>query len=157
MNIRTIKRDQITYKGHRVIIDTAELSAGRFESMAFYSVSGQELSSTTATTQTEALAAHADLLARYTGQPVPGQYTMYDWHNDRDFSALPGQEISEEVFDEWRDCLPPLRIPRSAGCCGFLCSEPARHDSAGPLYHAFGSRSGRFYYLGLMHAEGEDQ
>lgn len=152
MNTRTIKRDQITYNGRLVIIDTAELSAGRFESMAFYSASGQELSSTTATTQAEALAAHADLLARYTGQ-----YTMDDWRNDRDFSALPGQEISEEVFDEWRDCLPPLRIPRSAGCCGFLCSEPARHDSAGALYHAFGSRSGRFYYLGLMHEEGVDQ
>ena len=157
MNTRTIKRDQITYNGRLVIIDTAELPAGRFESMAMYSASGQELSSITTTTQAEALAAHADLLARYTGQPVPGQYTMDDWRNDRDFSAFPGQEISEEVFDEWGDCLPPLRIPRSAGCCGFLCSEPARHDFAGPLYHAFGSRSGRFYYLGLMHEEGEDQ
>lgn len=157
MNTRTIKRDQITYNGRLVIIDTAELSAGRFESMALYSASGQELSSTTATTQAEALAAHADLLARYTGQPVPGQYTMDDWRNDRDFSALPGQEISEEIFDEWLDCLPPLSIPRSAEYCGFLCSEPVRHDSAGALYHAFGSKSGRFYYLGLMHAEGEEQ
>ena len=156
MSIRTIKRDHIPYKGRPVIIDTAELAPGQFETVAMYS-GGHNLSTITTKDQAAALAAHANLLARYTGQPVPGQYTMEDWSRDRDFSALPGQEISEEVFDEWLDCLPPLSIPRSAGCCGFLCSEPVRHDSAGALYHAFGSSNGRFYYLGLMHAEGEEQ
>lgn len=99
---------------------------------------------------------HAERKVRL-GAFFPGQYTMEDWRRDRDFSAAVGQEISEEVFDEWLCCLPPLSIPRSAGCCGFLCSEPVRHDSAGALYRAFGSSNGRFYYLGLMHAEREEQ
>ena len=88
MNIRTIKRNHITYKGRPVIIDTAELAPGEFETMAMYS-GGHELSTITTTDETAALAAHADLLARYTGQPAPGQYTMEDSVRNRHFPPPP--------------------------------------------------------------------
>lgn len=53
MSIRTIKRDHIPYKGRPVIIDTAELAPGQFETVAMYS-GGHDLS--TITTKDQAAA-----------------------------------------------------------------------------------------------------
>lgn len=35
------------------------------------------------------------------------QYTMEDWKRDRTFKAQPGQEVSQEVFDQMLNSMPP--------------------------------------------------
>lgn len=34
-------------------------------------------------------------------------YTMEDWKRDRTFKAQPGQEVSQEVFDQMLNSMPP--------------------------------------------------
>lgn len=34
-------------------------------------------------------------------------YTMEQWNLDKEFKAQIGQEVSDEVFEEMRDCVPP--------------------------------------------------
>lgn len=145
--MKSIAKNEITQpSGRKVLVSTAELPEGIYETMALLA-DGDELEQIRTTTRVDALQAHSELVSRISGQPVPGMYTMADWHRDGDFSAYPGQEISEEVFDEFLNVLPPLHLPRSAGCCGFMCSEPVRHDQNGALYNAFGHTGARYYYL----------
>lgn len=55
-------------------------------------------------------------------------------------------EISEEVYDEFLGCVPPIMTPT-----GFCNSEPFCHNSAGmPMYNTFMRDRGCFYYLGIM-------
>lgn len=79
-------------------------------------------------------------------------YTREDWQRDRVFSARPGQLISEEIYDDMLNCMPPYHLPeetRGMVSAGFLMGEPAASDQRGALYHAFGSKSGKHIYLGL--------
>lgn len=79
-------------------------------------------------------------------------YTSEDWRNDKTFKAKAGQEITEEVYEEMFNVLPPLHLKNSCGCeVGFRVSEPYEHDDNGKaLYMAFGKRNGKYYYLGLQ-------
>ena len=80
-----------------------------------------------------------------------GVYTMDDWYRDRKFSAVPGQEVSAEVYEENQFNGAPRRIPMSLldryGCVrgyltGMVCADPE-------LYNAFGETpDGRYLYLG---------
>lgn len=79
------------------------------------------------------------------------KYTREDWQRDRDFKAVAGQEIDEEIYNEMFNVLPPLRLPHNEYCAaGFRVSEPYTHRDGKPLYMAFGNRGGKYYYLGLM-------
>lgn len=81
-------------------------------------------------------------------------YTRKDWQRDRVFSARPGQLITEEIYDDMLNCMPPYHLPeetRGMVSAGFLMGEPAASDQRGALYHAFGSKSGKHIYLGLYH------
>lgn len=86
-------------------------------------------------------------------------YTMEQWEADRTFSASPGQEVTEEIYNEMMNCIPPLRIPRSYALdrgffAGFLMGEPHESGKDGKaLYLAFGNRGNKYYYLGLAPAE----
>lgn len=89
--------------------------------------------------------------------PVPDHpYTNDDWHRDGQFSAAAGQEVTEEIYNDMLDVLPPFDLPRcnrTDGCtCGFLVSEPICHDyhTGKGMYNAFGKRGGKYYYLGLL-------
>lgn len=92
-------------------------------------------------------------------------YTMADWQRDGTFNAAPGQEITEDIYNEMQNTVPPkairketarqaweqYRIPVHAG---FLMGEPTSTDEQGrELYRAFGSndygRGRHCYYLGL--------
>lgn len=91
-------------------------------------------------------------------------YTMEKWQQDRSFSAEPGQEITEDVYNEMLNCMPPKTLPRGKAeqalqdyripvHAGFLMGEPHSASKDGQLYLAFGmndyGKGKHYYYLGL--------
>ena len=91
-------------------------------------------------------------------------YTMEQWAADRAFKAEPGQEVSEEVYNELFNAMPPLHLPRQAAAdsgrgivAGFLMGESHSTNASGKeLYLAFGSThygKRKYYYLGLYPEE----
>lgn len=78
-------------------------------------------------------------------------YTREQWAADITFSAEPGQEITEEIYSEMLNVMPPQRLKKAHGCtAGFRTTEPYCHKNGKPLYMAFGKRGGKYYYLGLQ-------
>lgn len=79
-------------------------------------------------------------------------YTTKDWEKDISFNAQPGQEIEANIYYEMRDVMPICPLRRKAYGCkdGFLSLEPAGHVNGLPVFMAFGTKNGRFYYLGLQ-------
>lgn len=100
-------------------------------------------------------------------------YTMEEWEKDGSFKAEPGQQISEEIYNQMLNCMPPKSIPRGKAAqalqdynipvhAGFLMGEPHSHNEKGKaLYLAFGKndfgsgtrREPKYFYLGLSVAE----
>lgn len=91
-------------------------------------------------------------------------YTMENWKSDRTFNAEPGQEISEDIYNEMLNCMPPKTLPRDKAAqaleayripvhAGFLMGEPHSDSKDGNLYLAFGmndyGKGKHYYYLGL--------
>lgn len=91
-------------------------------------------------------------------------YTMEQWTADREFRADPGQEITEDVYNEMLNAMPPATLPREKAeqalqdykvpvHAGFLMGEPTTASKDGPLYRAFGmnnyGKGAHYYYLGL--------
>lgn len=91
-------------------------------------------------------------------------YDMNQWTKDGSFKAAPGQEITEEIYNEMFNCMPPRYLSSNEAakafnahgisiCAGFLMGEPHSIDKDGLLFLAFGmnhSKEGkRYYYLGL--------
>lgn len=78
-------------------------------------------------------------------------YTAEAWANDGTFKAAPGQEITEEIYNQMLNCLPPKTLPRSKAeqalqdysipiRAGFMMGEPYSTGRDGrELYLAFGS------------------
>lgn len=88
--------------------------------------------------------------------PVPDHpYTREQWEQDENFSAVAGQEIDEEIYDQMLNVLPPLNLPhceRTKGySAGFMVGEQDCSDHTGRGYYsAFGKRDGKYYYIGLL-------
>lgn len=40
-------------------------------------------------------------------------YTNEQWESDNSFKVVPGQEITEQIYDDMLNCLPPKSLPRS--------------------------------------------
>ena len=89
--------------------------------------------------------------------PIPDSvYTREDWHRDREFNPVPGQEIEGEIYEDMYDCMMPYRLP----CCkrtqgydaGFLMGEPNTSEigTGRQLYIALGKSGNRYYYIGLL-------
>lgn len=111
------------------------------------------------------LTAHNYHTARRAIEAMQRVYSMQDWKTDRDFKAEPGQEITEDVYNEMLNCMPPQAIPQGKARqalreynvpvhAGFLMGEPHSTDTDGtPLYRAFGmndyGKGKHYYYLGL--------
>ena len=91
-------------------------------------------------------------------------YTMAQWQADREFKATPGQEITEDVYNNMLNALPPKDIPTEKARqalrdynipvhAGFLMGEPHSSDKHGQYYLAFGmndyGKGKHYYYLGL--------
>lgn len=80
-------------------------------------------------------------------------YTNDDWELDGTFSADPGQEIEESIYEYFFNCMPPLYLSTedSAGYDGgFLMGEMYDYKD-GPLHMAFGRKDKKCYYIGLKH------
>lgn len=78
-------------------------------------------------------------------------YTMQDWAKDGTFSAVKGQEVSEDIYNEFYNMMPIQRLKEAHGCtAGFRTTEPYSHESGKAVYMAFGKRDGKYYYLGLQ-------
>lgn len=80
-------------------------------------------------------------------------YTREDWHRDRSFGAVAGQEVEEEIYEEMFDLLPPLSLPVRRETVGydegFCVSEPHSTDEKGrETYSAFAKKNGHCYFLG---------
>ena len=95
--------------------------------------------------------------------PVPDKvYDGDDWERHGQFGAVPGQEVTEDIYEEMFNVLPILSLPRCGIArqydCGWMVSEPATHDpqTGRSLYSAFGKRGGRFYYIGLLPRKVDD-
>ena len=97
-------------------------------------------------------------------------YTKESWELDGSFSADVGQEISEEIYNDMLNCMPPYSLPRAKAeyalstlkipvHAGFLMGEPHSCDKGGQLYLAFGmndyGKGKHYYYLGLAHKQPE--
>lgn len=63
--ITTVKHEEYTLKGRRVILDTAELFPSNYETMLLYASRGQEIAVMRATTEAEALRHFAAIRATY--------------------------------------------------------------------------------------------
>ena len=78
-------------------------------------------------------------------------YTWKKWKNDGEFKAVPGQEISAEVYDIMRRCAEPLLItpPELVGMEEeFMMGQETGNVDGKPLRMAFGRKGKHFYYLG---------
>lgn len=91
-------------------------------------------------------------------------YTMEHWKADRTFNAEPGQEITEDIYEEMFNCMPPAKLSREAientdipVHAGFMMGEPHSCDRDGQLFLAFGmndyGQKKRYYYLGAAHKD----
>lgn len=88
-------------------------------------------------------------------------YDKEKWEKDRTFSAKPGQQISEDIYDEMFNCMPPKHLSAEAEekadsiglyvSAGFMMGEPHSSDNHGSLFMAFGKSGGNYHYLGLAH------
>ena len=92
-------------------------------------------------------------------------YSMEQWKQDGNFKAEPGQEITEAVYDEMLNCMPPRSLPQNKARqvlreydlpihAGFLMGEPYSTGKHGETYYlSFGmndyGKGKHFYYLGL--------
>ena len=103
---KSIRREEYAYKGRRVILDTAELSPGKYETMLFRRSDGEEIDSSTATTEVEALEQYAAIRAAHLPdserpEPVPvqlsGKYAKL--RDDVRKAAQIGLEAASRVDD----------------------------------------------------------
>lgn len=89
--------------------------------------------------------------------PVPDcPYTNDDWSRDVSFAAVPGQEVTEQIYEYMLNVMPPIRLPRcertEGFTAGFMMGEAASTDleTGKTLYSAFGKRDGCFFFIGLL-------
>ena len=142
------------YNGRRIIIDAAEIATNLFEVVAIRP-NGDEVEEHTTDSLKNAEAIYNAMVQYHTTGTAHGMYTREDWAKDGSFSAKPGQEIHPEVFEELRNGVPPLSLPRSlrkVGFSGFLMGEPYSCNEKGPVYMAFIRANGHFFYYGLVNA-----
>ena len=70
-------------------------------------------------------------------------------------TAKRGTEITEEIYDDFLNCMPPISLRGGQDCdCGFQMSEPYCHRTDTrtgqfrALFPTFVKRGGRCYYEG---------
>ncbi len=63
----------------------------------------------------------------------PDVYTMDTWNNDKTFKANPGQNVSDKVYDQLLNDMPPEYYKD-----GYMQpGEPVSHNKGVPQYHTF--------------------
>lgn len=133
MNTKSIRHEEYTYQGRRVILDAALLAPGQYETMLLYRSSGVEIASYTDRTEAEALrhfdairAAHLPDREREPEvvRPLAGRYAKL--RDDLRAALAVGLEAAAGVEDGGTSChdAPALRLPRwNAGMVERACKE----------------------------------
>lgn len=74
-------------------------------------------------------------------------------------TAQRGQEITEEVYNNFLNCMPPIGLQGGQGwCAGFQTGEPYCHRTDSrtgkwrPMFATFTTRAGRYFYQGVNFA-----
>lgn len=96
-------------------------------------------------------------------------YTMEQWDKDGTFEAIPGQQITREVYEKMRTVISPLELPADIADyaleqlnipvhSGFLMGNSVNLDSEGnQLYLAFGmndyGKGLKYFFLGKSRKE----
>lgn len=90
-------------------------------------------------------------------------YTLEAWKRSGTFAAVPGQEITLDVYEEMRGTVPPKPIDRqdlerwNAGS-GFCMGKPYTTGPNGqPLFLAFIRKEGKAYFIGLAHTSQDEE
>ncbi len=68
---KSIKREEYTFQGRRVILDTSLLDDGNFETMLVWRANWLDIASATAATEAEALEQFDKILAAYPADKKP--------------------------------------------------------------------------------------
>lgn len=131
MNTKSIRHEEYTYQGKRVVLDAALLAPGEYETMLLYRASGAEIASYSDATEGEALrhfealrAAHLPDRERKAAQPLAGKYAKL--RDDLRAALAIGLEAAAKVEDGGTCCFdaPALRLPRwSADMVERACKE----------------------------------
>lgn len=86
-------------------------------------------------------------------------YDMAQWGVDGIFSARPGQQITQEIYEHMLNCMPPLYLPDNESgitvSAGFMMGEPYDHKNGQNIFLAFGKNQQGYYYLGHMDMNGK--
>lgn len=93
-----------------------------------------------------------DCMAKEAGEPERKIVTMDDWRRAGDFerAARPGDQVEEEIVEDFLNVLPPATNSATLVQCG----EPVSHcydpDTGHwrPTYTTFSQRDGLWYYCG---------
>ena len=72
--IRTVKHDEIHCNSRIIIIDTAEMQNGVYETMALFKATGEDICTVISATEPDALKAHDEILSNYKVQELPAKY-----------------------------------------------------------------------------------
>ena len=138
MNTKSIRHEEYTYQGRRVILDAALLAPGQYETMLLYRSNGAEIASYTDGTEAEALrhfdairAAHLPDREREAVQPLAGRY------------AKPGTISGRRWPSAWR--LPPGS--KMAGRAATTPGPPAPPGGTPGWWSGPAERPGRLLYL----------
>lgn len=156
----SIKREEYTLKGRRVVLDTARLSPGEYETMLFHSSDWLEIDSATAATEAEALAQHAKIRAAYppdaerpTSAPAPltGKYAKL--RDDLKAALAEGRAAEDASPEDGGTCnfdSPALDLPRWNAA---KIQQAAKEAGSGCfIWSPFGSRL--FVFRPNTHAQG---
>lgn len=154
----TIKREEYTLKGRRVILDTARLAPGEYETMLFRSSDGLEIDSATAATEAEALAQYARIRAAYppdAERPAPAQLTgkYAKLRDDLKIALAEGRAVETANPEDGGTCnfdSPALDLPRWNAV---KVQQAAKEAGSGCfIWSLFGSR--RFVFTPSTRAQG---
>lgn len=98
-------------------------------------------------------------------------YTLEQWRQDIHFKAKEGQEVTEGVYNQMKNCVKPFRLPKEKVKYaiqkfrlpiqgGFLMGEPVTSADGINLYMAFGvvysdiaKQPKHYYFLGVAPKE----
>ena len=142
------------YDGKPIIIDACELYLNHFEVSVLSAKTHQEIETTTVLTLEKAKEEFDRMRRYHVSGEAEGMYGMAEWKRDRCFLAREGQEISPAIYENMRDALPPITLPRELRrrySGGFMMGEPHDSDPTTGMnrYMAFITVNGHFYYAGL--------
>jgi hypothetical protein len=84
-------------------------------------------------------------------------YTMKSWENDNSFNAIVGQQVADDVVEEYSNCVPPEYFGREMIITGEAYTHAYNKESEKmeAVYDTFKKHNGQWYYAGLCNSKGK--